>query len=369
MRALPCPIPEGPAVHLMADSVPEMCWVAAPDGEAEYFNRAAASFAGGEGPQVGWNWLDLLHPDDLRRTGAALTAAVESGERFEIEYRLHGADGHYHWVVARALPLVDSYERVTRWIGTWTEIAERRPSPASIDRDWIQRIKCALEEDRFVLYAQPIFPICADRPVQDELLIRMLEEDGSIVAPGSFLPPAESSGLIAEIDRWVIRRAARIVAERGPCAVNLSAASIGEVGLLATIERDLAEAGADPGDLTFELTETAVMDDVAAGTRFARGLEAIGCGLALDDFGTGFGSFTYLKMLPINRIKIDIGFVRDLTTSSANRHLIKAIVGLASDFGYETVAEGVEDAETLDLLKTLEVDFAQGYHLGRPAAV
>jgi EAL domain-containing protein (putative c-di-GMP-specific phosphodiesterase class I) len=222
-----------------------------------------------------------------------------------------------------------------------------------------------MAEDRLVLFSQPIVPLGRGLP-REELLLRM-EEGGRIVAPGCFLPAAERDGYIVVVDRWVIGRAAELAAEGRRIDVNLSAASLSRTGLLAAIEHELSAAGADPSLVTFELTETALMADIDAGERFAHGLRSIGCGLALDDFGTGFGSFTYLKRLPITQLKIDIDFVRELRGSDVNRHLVKAIVGLAADFGYTTIAEGVEDAATLRLLGELGVDYAQGYHLGRPA--
>ena len=167
----------------------------------------------------------------------------------------------------------------------------------------------------------------------------------------------------------MVPEAIRIAATGRRVDANLSADSISNLDLLSLIERELRSNKADPANVVFELTETALMEDLEAGEAFARGLRKIGCGLALDDFGTGFGSFTYLKKLPIRFLKIDIEFVRDLTTNLANQHLVKATVGLAQDFGYETIAEGVEDAETLELLKEYGVDFAQGFHLGRPAPV
>ena len=119
--------------------------------------------------------------------------------------------------------------------------------------------------------------------------------------------------------------------------------------LLPFIEHQLKESGADPANLVFEITETALMHDIAAGEAFAQGLAELGCGLALDDFGTGFGSFTYLKRLPISYLKIDIEFVRDLVTNPANQHVVRAIVSLAHAFGLQTIAEGVEDEATLQL--------------------
>jgi EAL domain-containing protein (putative c-di-GMP-specific phosphodiesterase class I) len=232
---------------------------------------------------------------------------------------------------------------------------------------WIGRIRDAIDEHRLVLYSQPIVPLAGGRP-SEELLLRMIGRDGEIILPGSFLPVAEQYGLIGEIDRWVITQAVRLAANgRRVIEANLSAASVGTSDLLPFIERQLQEAGADPANLVFEITETALMRDVTAGNAFARGLAELGCGLALDDFGTGFGGFTYLKKLPITYLKIDIEFVRDLVTNRESLHVVKAIVSLARAFGLRTIAEGIEDEDTLAVLRTEGVDFGQGFHLGRPA--
>ncbi len=233
---------------------------------------------------------------------------------------------------------------------------------------WVGRIRDALDQDRLVLYSQPIVPLAGGQPSQ-ELLLRLIGQDGEIVAPGTFLPVAEKYGLIGEIDRWVIGQAVRLAASGQRVEANLSAASIGNLDLLPLIERELRDARTDPANLIFEITETALMEDIEAGQAFAHGLAEIGCQVALDDFGTGFGSFTYLKSVPVSYLKIDIDFVRDLKVNSANQVLVKAIVGLAEGFGYQTIAEGVEDAETLALLEGYGVDFAQGFHLGRPGPI
>ena len=232
---------------------------------------------------------------------------------------------------------------------------------------WVGRIRDALDQDRMKLFSQPIVPLNGGRPSQ-ELLLRMVGTGGEIIAPGSFLPVAERYGLIAEIDRWVIGEAIRL-AGSGQCfAANLSAESIGHLDLLSLIEQKLRDANTDPSNLVFEITETALVANVEAATAFANGLIEIGCKVALDDFGTGFGSFTYLKNLPITYMKIDINFVLDLATNQANQHIVEAIVGLAHNFGYQTIAEGVEDAETLALLEDYGVDYAQGFHFGQPAS-
>jgi PAS domain S-box-containing protein len=252
---------------------------------------------------------------------------------------------------------------------TSAENSEAQRRKRELDKiAWVGRIRDALDEDRMTLYSQPIVPLSGGEPSQ-ELLLRMVGRSGEITPPGSFLPVAEQYGLIAEIDRWVVVQAIRLAARGQRLEVNLSAATISHLDLLPLIERELREAHADPSNIVFEITETALMHNIEAGEIFARGLTAIGCQLALDDFGTGFGSFTYLKRLPITYLKVDVDFVRDLATNRDNQYLVRAIVGLARDFGYQTIAEGVEDAETLTLLKEYGVNYAQGFHLGRPAPI
>ena len=139
--------------------------------------------------------------------------------------------------------------------------------------------------------------------------------------------------------------------------------------MFSFIEEEIRRTGADPLDLVFEITETALMTDIRAGTEFARSLAGLGCGLAIDDFGTGFGSLVYLKKLPITLLKIDIEFVRDLATDEANRAVVEAIVHLARAFNVRTVAEGIEDEATLECARAAGVDFGQGFFLGRPAPI
>lgn len=232
---------------------------------------------------------------------------------------------------------------------------------------WVGRIQEALDEERLVLYSQPIIALKEGAHDSQELLVRMIGRDGEMVPPGSFLPIAEKYGQIGEIDRWVVREAARIAATGQHLHANLSAASIVNLKLLRRIEEELSEAGADPANVVFEITETALMKDLELGTAFARGIADIGCRLALDDFGTGYGSLTYLRKLPITFLKIDTSFVLDLVTNPGSQHLVSAIVNIAQGFGQQTIAEGVEDGETLELLRECGVDAAQGFYLGRPA--
>jgi PAS domain S-box-containing protein len=225
----------------------------------------------------------------------------------------------------------------------------------------------ALQEQRFELFSQPIIDVASGTVVSYELLLRMRERDGGIRTPTSFLPVAESCGLIREIDRWVIGEAARLAGDGHRVEFNLSATSLGDPALFEHLAEAVAKNDADPSQIVIELTETALMQEEAIARTFVERVRAMGCGLALDDFGTGFGGFSYLKRLPVDYLKIDVEFVRDLCTSAASQHVVKAVVGLAHAFGQLTIAEGVEDAQTLEMVRAMGVDYAQGFGIGCPA--
>jgi len=281
-------------------------------------------------------------------------------------------DGSIFPVAYSAAPLIDHGDVtgvVVVFRDTTEEWAEQREMKRALDElEWVGRTRDALDDGKLKLYSQPIIPLAGDKP-SEELLIRMVGREGEIIRPAVFLPAAEKYGLIGDIDKWVVTQAARLAGDGRCVHANLSALSISNLHLLAHIERALSAASANPSNLVFEITETALVEDLDAGAAFARGLSDIGCDLALDDFGTGYGSFSILKKLPIKYLKIDIEFVLDLVSNRSNQHVVKAIVGLAEGFGQQTVAEGVEDAATLALLEEYGVDFAQGYHLGRPTGV
>ena len=256
--------------------------------------------------------------------------------------------------------------------GARTELFDAASTPPveAADRElWITRIREALDNDRFELHAQPIVELATGDVVQHELLLRMRGDDDTLIPPLAFLPTAERCGLIAEIDQWVIAEATKLAAGGTAVGVNLSAISAGDPRMLALIERQLQSQVVEPSNLVFEITETAVMQDMDRATRFAERLVALGCRLSLDDFGTGFASFTYLKRLPVHYLKIDIEFVRDVAHSQRDMFVARAIVALANDFGQQTIAEGVEDQETADVLRNLGVTYAQGHLFGRPAMV
>jgi diguanylate cyclase (GGDEF)-like protein/PAS domain S-box-containing protein len=238
---------------------------------------------------------------------------------------------------------------------------------------WQQRVREALENDRFVLHAQPIMDLADGRISQYELLLRLDGGGGEFLLPGVFLDIAERSGLIQEIDRWVVRRAIDLLAEHQSAgrnlqlAVNLSGKAFADDELLQMIQEKLTATSVDPASLILEVTETAAIASIDEAQKFVRTLKALGCGFALDDFGVGFSSFSHLKHLPVDYLKIDGSFIRDLARNTVDQHLVQAIVGVARGLGKRTIAEFVGDAETLKLLQEYGVDFAQGYFLGRPA--
>jgi diguanylate cyclase (GGDEF)-like protein len=240
---------------------------------------------------------------------------------------------------------------------------------------WIERIREALDQDRFVLYAQPILNLATDQVSQHELLLRMVGDNDEIVPPAAFLSTAERFGLIQSIDRWVVRNAIRLMHEqlqqgrRLRLEVNISGNSVDDRELRTLIQSELAATDVDPDDLILEITETAVISNMDEARRFADSLSRLGCRFALDDFGTGFGSYYYLKHLPLHYIKIDGDFIRSLPHSPTDQLMVKAMVQVAKGLGMKTVAEFVEDAETVEFLRAYGVDFAQGYHVGRPAPI
>ena len=232
--------------------------------------------------------------------------------------------------------------------------------------EWSDRIHRGLRDSKFVMHAQPIVHMDTGEARMHELLIRMESEQGGFLSPAHFLPQAERFGLMNDIDHWVVSEAVRIARDR-PVTVNVSAQSIADVFFTSWTQRMIEEAAAPPENLLFEITETAALEDFDLARQLVTGLTEFGCKFALDDFGTGFGSFTELRHLPVTHLKIDMTFVRDLPRSENDQRVVAAIIGVAENFGMTTIAEGVEEAETLELLAQLGVDYAQGYLLGRPA--
>jgi len=240
---------------------------------------------------------------------------------------------------------------------------------------WVERIRRALAEGGFKLFAQAILDVQTREISQYELLLRMQDDDGKIVPATSFLGTAERFDLIQDIDRWVVQQAIELIAahrDHGRALkveVNISAKSVGDSGLPRLIGEQLERTGIDPSLLILEITETAAIANMDEAVDFGKRLAELGCGFALDDFGRGFGSFYYLKHLPLTYLKIDGDFITNLPSSVIDQQVVKAVVQVANALGLETVAEYVGNEATMAALAEYGVDFAQGYYVAQPRAL
>ncbi|MEM7542191.1 MAG: EAL domain-containing protein [Pseudomonadota bacterium] len=242
---------------------------------------------------------------------------------------------------------------------------------------WATRINDALADDRFDLRFQAITPLQSAPQANGahyELLVRMHDENGAIIMPHEFLPAAERYNLAGRLDRWVIARVFNWLAENPELlthinilGINLSGQSIGNDEMLEFIISRFERSSISPTKFCFEITESAAISDLIQASRFIAQLKELGCWFALDDFGRGFSSLAYLKHLPVDFLKIDGAFVRDMANDSIDLAMVRAINEIGHVMGKKTIAEFVEDDVTLDELRAIGVDYAQGFHFGRPA--
>ncbi len=301
---------------------------------------------------------DFIHPADRDRTAAEMSKVTRADYQvvnFENRYRARG--GGWRWL---------------RWSAradgeTWFAVA----FDVTDEKETETRLRGVLTDEHLLAYSQPILDHRRGRIVQEELLVRMRGANGSgnVLAPAEFLPDAERCGLIGLVDRWMAAHAVALSRRRRRAEVNLSAVSIGDEEFTARLEHWIDRAGVNPSNLVFEITETAALERLDVAVDFAERLTRLGCQFALDDFGTGFGSLTHLRVLPVRYLKIDTSFVRDVASSHDDQAMVRGIVAIARELDVLTVAEGIEDAATLELVTELGVDYAQGFHIGRPAPV
>jgi PAS domain S-box-containing protein len=345
------------------------------DGVITSWNQAAESLYGYSAAEaIGKPMVDLIVPEDRSDEVGTIVSRLLAGDGIrQYTTKRRRSDGTLLTVSLTASLLRDEEHKVLGVAVVTRDISELSPEDTQVRGEidtlaWVGRIRDAIDEGRMGFHAQPIVSL-AGGPTAFELLCRMTSPDGELIMPALFLPVAENYGLVSEIDLLAVDEAARLIAQGHEMCINLSTATVARRHIVDVIAEKLSTAGADPARLTIEITETALMKDIAAAQRFAVGVARLGCRLALDDFGTGFGGFTYLKKLRIDRLKIDIEFVRDLRDSRASRQVVKAVVSLAKGLGLDTVAEGVEDEPTSALLEELGVTHLQGYLFTRPAPI
>ncbi|MGR2739358.1 EAL domain-containing protein [Billgrantia sp. Q4P2] len=235
---------------------------------------------------------------------------------------------------------------------------------------WVERIRQAIDEEGFELMVQPIVRLSDGDVRHYEVLLRMRGPKGALISPAHFIPMAERSGQIVQIDRWVLRQSlralSRVQAQGISLAVNLSGQTLHDQGLKQFLMEELSATGADPHHLILEITETAAVTDFSSARGVLQALRDLGCRTALDDFGVGFSSFHYLGELPVDFIKIDGAFIRTLNTNTDSQVIVKAIADIAAGFGKLAIAEFVDQEVLIPLLTSYGISYGQGYHLGRP---
>ena len=239
---------------------------------------------------------------------------------------------------------------------------------------WIPRIQQALADERFRLYYQPIVSLCSNSigGTHGEILLRMLDETGTTVLPRAFLPAAERYGLMLAIDRWVVRKSLEALADAtqiggtATFSINISGQSLGAADFLDFVTDQIDATRVSARRVCFEITETSAVSELSHALRFMDTLKALGCRFALDDFGTGVSSFSYLKTLPVDYLKVDGGFVRGVVTDTVDLAMVEAVHHVGNIMGIKTVAEWVESQTILAKLQHIGIDYGQGYALGHP---
>jgi EAL domain-containing protein (putative c-di-GMP-specific phosphodiesterase class I) len=234
-----------------------------------------------------------------------------------------------------------------------------------------------LRDDNFRLFCQPVAPLASDRwPTHYEILVRMLD-DNELHLPGKFLPAAERYQQMPQIDRWVIHKTLQTLGEHWDMieasgavfCINLSGQSLTNGGFLAYVADELDRTPVHGDRICFEITETAAISNMKEATAFINIIREMGCRFSLDDFGAGLSSFGYLKELPVDYLKIDGSFIREVTTDEVSLSMVEAICQIARTMGLQSIAEYVGDEATVEILRRTGVDYVQGFHIGKPVPV
>ena len=263
-------------------------------------------------------------------------------------------------------------------VAVYLESISQSKDRQKLERHWVQRLRQALQKSLFSLYAQPIAPLeIDDQKRYFEILLRLTDEEDRVIAPNIFLDIAERNFLMPDVDRWVINNLLEILVANGNCSdwknycfsINLSGSSLNSKSFLEFLSQKLTDYHLPPDLFCFEITETVAISNLAMTAKFLNSLRNLGCSVALDDFGKGMSSLTYLKNLPVDYLKIDGSFIKELHEDQASKVMVEAINLIAEGIGLKTVAEFVENQIILDSVRDLKIDYAQGFYLGRPGVL
>ena len=314
----------------------------------------------------------LVHLDKAELTISGRTHKISASIGIAL-FPEHGCNVHDLLAIAD----LAMYQAKDTGRGAWHLFSEADRSRERMHTlvHWKEKIEYAHLHDNFLLYLQPIVSLKTKQIVYYEVLLRMRDKDGLILSPDGFIPAAEHTGLIHAIDHMVLRKAIELAANVNihgsrdvKFSINLSAHAFNDPELLPTIKRQLDCHDIDPGILIFEITETAALQDLPGARSLMVEIKELGCGFVLDDFGVGFSSFYYLRELPVDTIKIDGSFIRNLVNSKDDQILVRALCSVARGFNKTITAEFVENEETLAMLETMDIDYVQGYFIGKPAS-
>jgi PAS domain S-box-containing protein len=340
------------------------------DGVVTGWNQGAQHLYGYSAEEaIGRRVDELIIPRGRFHEARRVLTEAGAGETISFETQRITKAGTTIDVSLRAFPIRGLSGEVTAICTVGHDVSERRRRERAEEREteavlWRRRLRQAIDEGGLVFHGQPILDLKSGRIHHHELLVRM-RLDGKLVLPGAFLPYAEEAELIHDLDLWAVERGIQLAAQI-PVAINLSARSLDSRGILQVIERKLGADASLAPNITFEITETAAAENMEGARELVIELMKMGCAVALDDFGTGYGSFTYLRHLPVTQLKIDTEFITEIGNDPADRRVVESIVAVARNFEMITVAEGVEDQGTFEILEDLGVDLVQGYYIGRP---
>jgi len=321
-------------------------------GEAHEFARSIQQIVGDFSFQLQEQRINL---------GSSIGLTLIDGSTNNAEEHLMRADIALYVAKGRGRNLIHQYDPLD------SESDELRHSI-----NMSQKVRKAIADDRLTLYFQPIFDIKNNKVAYYEALVRLVETDGRIIGPNTFIPALEAAGEMHLLDRWIIKLAINKLKEHPELihiAINLSAQAFKDDNLVPTILENLKESGVNPKRITFELTESASLFNLHITQRVISELHKLGCSFSVDDFGSGFSSFSYLKDLPADYIKLDGSFIQNLHRDKIDQTLVKSMIQVIQALGKKAVAEYVENEAILDILKTMGIDFVQGYHIGHPLPI
>ena len=300
-------------------------------------------------------FIEFVHPEDVERTVRASARVAEVDYEltaFENRYRTKG--GEWRWLRWNAR------SDGVSWFAVAFDVTEEKLAE--------EEVMTAIDEERLLAYSQPIADHRSGDVVQEELLVRMRDgNDGQVLLPAEFLPALERNGAIVAVDRWMTARGLALASGGRNVEINLSARSLASEESMDELIEAVRATGVTARRIVFEITETSALANVDGVRELAERLGRLGCRIALDDFGTGFASLTHLRELPIHVLKIDSSFVAGVKTNNADRALVRGVAAMARELGLETIAEGVEDGVTYELLRDYDIDRVQGFLIGRPA--